>query len=62
MCETLGMLFVLVMFYKCAVVCEIWRCCGVREERLLRREGGRCFLRADHDMRSGDLEECSASR
>ena len=33
--------------YKCtykdhlgSVVCEIWRCCGLREERLLRKEGG----------------------
>ena len=43
MCVTLGMLFVLVMFQKratCSVVCEIWGCCGVREERLLRKEGG----------------------
>ena len=60
------MLFVLVMFLKCAtcsVVCEIWRCCGLREERLLRKEGGGgggkgCCLRADHGMGS----ECSASR
>ena len=21
-------------------MCEIWKCCGVREERLLRKEGG----------------------
>ena len=37
------MLFVLVMFLRCAacsVVCEIRGCCGVREERLLRKEGG----------------------
>ena len=35
-------------------------CCGVREERLLRKEGvgGRCCLRADHGMGSGKLEEC----
>ena len=45
------MRFVLVMFLKCAacsVVCEIRGCCGVREERLLRREGGVCVCeRAD---------------
>ena len=38
-----GYAFGLVMFLKygtCSVVCDIWRCCGVREERLLRREGG----------------------
>ena len=39
-------------------------CCGVREERLLRKEGGGggggegagCCLRADHGMGSGNLE------
>ena len=38
MCVTVGMLFVLVMF----VLCELWSVVmyhGVREERLLRREG-----------------------
>ena len=37
------MLSVLVMFQKCAtcsVMCEIWGCHGVREERLLRKEEG----------------------
>ena len=31
------------MLFKCvtcSAVCEIWGCCGVTEERLLRREGG----------------------
>ena len=64
------MLFVLVMFLKrcatCSVVCEMG-CCGVREERLLRRKWGEgglggCCLRADHGMGSGKMEECSASR
>ena len=34
-------------------MCEIWECCGVREERLLRKEGGGGCLRADHGMGSG---------
>ena len=60
MCVSLGMLFVLVIFLKCAtcsVVGEIWACRGVR---LLRREGGGggggggCCLRADHGMGSAD--------
>ena len=45
-------------------MCEIWKCCGVREERLLRKEGGGggCCLRADHGIGSGNLVEYSACR
>ena len=59
MCKQVGMLFVLVMFYKCAtcsVVCEIWRCCHVpwcKRGEAIEKDGGGCCLRADHGMGIG---------
>ena len=59
MCATLGMLFVLVMFKSVlhTVLCVryggVVMYHGVREEWLLRREGGGYCRRADHGMGSG---------